>query len=195
MTTEITQESGFSVFVARMREYLEMFQVPAELAAGWLQRPKQAKQAGGNRIVIGPSDEGGKGGQILPAMGPGVRRTEAPDPLPDGWQPQDWRPLAAWEMQLACYVWATDKTSEEAQVNATFALMQWAMRAIAYASNGHFTFGTTDWTKPETLTQYGREMKLSFTIRTHVIDVPCDLTGPLAPSVVREEETEPEPNP
>ena len=78
-------------------------------------------------------------------------------------------------MKLACYVWATDKTSEEAQVNATFRLMQWAMRAIAHASYGHFTFGATDWTKPEVLTQYGRELKLSFTFRSHVIDVPWAL--------------------
>lgn len=176
MPAEITLESGFSVFVERVRAYLVAHAVPAEIAAGWLQRPKQATLAGGSRIVIGPSDEGGSGGQILPAMGPGLRRTET----------QVWQPLAAWEMKLACYVWATDKTSEEAQVSATFGLMQWAMRAIAYASNGHHTFGATDWTKPETLTQYGREMKLSFTFRSHVIDVPWDLTGALAPDVQRD---------
>lgn len=185
MPAEITLESGFSVFVARVRAYLVAHAVPAELAAGWLKRPRQATQAGGNRIVIGPSDEGGSGGQIIPAMGPGVRRTEA--------DTQEWRPLAGWEMKLACYVWATDKTTEEAQVNATFGLMQWAMRAIAYASNGHFTFGATDWTKPETLTQYGREMKLTFTLRTHVIDVPWDLTGVLEPSLPREEDGDPGP--
>ncbi|MDB4946230.1 MAG: hypothetical protein JWP97_5764 [Labilithrix sp.] len=176
MPAEITLESGFSVFVDRMRAYLEAHAVPAEFAAGWLARPKQATRPGGNRIVIGPSDKGGRGGQIIPAMGPGVRMTAT----------QAWRPLAAWEMQLACYVWATDKTSEEAQVNASFGLMQWAMRAIADASYGHFTFGATDWTTPETLTQYGREMKLSFLIRTHVIDLPWDLTGPLVPVVKRE---------
>lgn len=175
MTNEITLESGFSVLVCRMRQYLDAQKVPAEFAAGWLQRPKQATRAGGSRIVIGPSDEGGGGGQIIPAMGPGIRRTDT----------QAWQPLAGWEMKLACYVWATDKASEEAQVSATFSLMQWAMRAIAYASNGHFTFGATDWTKPETLTQLGRELKLSFTFRSHVIDVPWDLTGPLAPSIVR----------
>jgi hypothetical protein len=175
MPAEITLESGFSVFVTRLRAYLEAHEVPAEVAAGWLQRPKQATQAGGNRIVIGPSDEGGSGGQIIPPMGPGIRTTEG----------QAWRPLAAWEMKLACYVWATDKTSEEAQVNATFGLMTWAMRAIAYASNGHHTFGATDWTKPETLTQYGRELKLGFVLRAHVIDVPWDLTGLLTPSVPR----------
>jgi hypothetical protein len=175
MPAEITLESGFSVFVARVRAYLAAHAVPAEIAAGWLQRPKQATRAGGSRIVIGPSDEGGGGGQILPAMGPGLRSTDT----------QVWQPLAAWEMKLACYVWATDKTSEEAQVSATFGLMQWSMRAIAYASNGHHTFGTTDWTNPETLTQYGREMKLSFTFRSHVIDVPWDLTGVLAPNVQR----------
>lgn len=176
MATEISLESGFSVFVARMKAYLDQFGVPAEFAAGWLERPKQATRAGGSRIVIGPSDEGGKGGQIIPAMGPGLRKTET----------QAWRPLAGWEMQLACYVWATDKSSEAAQVNATFGLMTWAMRAIAFASNGRFTFGATDWTKPETLTQLGREMKLSFTFRSHVVDVPWDLTGPLDPKVERE---------
>lgn len=180
MTTEISLESGFSAFVAQMRAYLAQFEVPAEFAAGWLERPKQATRAGGSRIVIGPSDEKGKGGQIIPAMGPGLRRTEA--------DTQAWRPLAGWEMQLACYVWATDKTSEEAQVNATFGLMTWAMRAIAFASNGHFTFGATDWTKPETTTQYGRELKLLFTFRSHVIDVPWDLTGPLEPVVERVDE-------
>lgn len=175
MPAEITLESGFSVFVARVRSYLEAHEVEAEFAAGWLARPKQGTRAGGSRIVIGPSAEGGRGGQIIPAMGPGIRREGD----------QDWRPLAGWEMQLACYVWATDKTSEEAQVSATFGLMQWAMRAIAYASNGHFTFGATDWTKPETTTQLGREMKLSFTFRSHVVDVPWDLTGALAPNVIR----------
>jgi hypothetical protein len=95
-------------------------------------------------------------------------------------------------MQLACYVWATDKTSEEAQVSTTFGLMQWAMRAIAYASNGRFTFGATDWTNPETLTQYGRELKLSFVIRSHVIDVPWDLTGALSPSVQRADDDGPD---
>lgn len=187
MVNEITLESGFSVFVARMRAHLTAHGVPAEVAAGWLKRPMQATQAGGNRIVIGPSDEGGSGGQILPAMGPGVRRTD--DDL------QAWRPLAAWEMKLACYVWATDKTSEEAQVNATFGLMQWAMRAIAYASNGHHTFGATDWTKPETLTQYGRELKLTFTLRTHVVDVPWDLTGALDPALPRGPDPTPDPEP
>ena len=175
MAAEITLESGFSVFVARVRTFLTSHAVPAEFAAGWLQRPKQATRPGGSRIVIGPSDEGGRGGRIILPMGPGIRRTDT----------QAWRPLGAWEMQLACYVWATDKTSEEAQVNATFGLMQWAMRAIAYASNGHHTFGDTDWTKPETLTQYGRELKLTFTFRAHVIDGPWDLTGPLSPSVHR----------
>lgn len=183
MPAEITLESGFSVFIARVRTFLTSHAVPAEFAAGWLQRPKQATQAGGNRIVVGPSDAGGRGGQIIPAMGPGVRYTDT----------QAWQPLAGWEMQLACYVWATDKSSEEAQVSATFGLMQWAMRAIAYASNGHHTFGATDWTKPETLTQLGRELKLSFTVRTHVIDVPWDLTGLLTPSVEREDEDEPGP--
>lgn len=187
MPTEITLESGFSVFVARMRAHLTAHSVPAELAAGWLKRPKQATQAGGNRIVIGPSDVGGKGGQIIQAMGPGMRRTEA--------DTQAWRPLAGWEMQLACYVWATDTTSEEEQVNATFGLMTWAMRAIAYASNGHHSFGATDWTKPETLTQYGRELKLAFALRTHVIDVPWDLTGPIAPSLPRGPDPEPDPEP
>lgn len=175
MTTEITSESGFSAFIARVRSFLADHQVPAEFASGWLKRPKQGTLPGGSRIVIGPSDEGGPGGQILPAMGPGVRRTDT----------QAWRPLAAWEMQLACYAWATDRTSEEAQVTATFALMQWAMRAIAYAANGNFAFGRTDWTKPETTTQLGRELKLSFTVRVHVTDVPWDLTGPLAPNVIR----------
>lgn len=175
MPAEITLESGFSVFIGRVRTFLTEHEVPAEFAAGWLKRPKQATMPGGSRIVIGPSEEGGSGGQIIPAMGPGIRRTDT----------QAWRPLAGWEMQLACYVWATDKTSEEAQVSATFGLMQWAMRAIAYASNGHFTFGATDWTKPETLTQYGRELKLSFTIRAHVFDVPWDLTGPLDPAIER----------
>lgn len=174
MPAEVSLESGFSAFVARMRAYLEAHGVPAEFASGWLARPKQATQAGGNRIVIAPSDPGGSGGQILPAIGPGLRNTDT----------QAWRPLAAWEMQLACYVWATDKTSEDAQVNATFGLMTWAMRAIAHASNGHHTFGRTDWTKPETSTQLGRELKLSFTVRTHVIDVPWDLANP-GPNVVR----------
>lgn len=172
---EVTLESGFSVLVARMREYLTAHDVPAEFAAGWLKRPKQATRPGGSRIVIGPSDEGGGGGQIIPAMGPGVRYTDT----------QAWQPLAGWEMRLACYVWATDNSSEEAQVSATFGLMQCAMRSIAYASNGHFTFGATDWTKPETTTQYGRELKLLFTFRSHVIDVPWDLTGPLEPEIVR----------
>lgn len=179
MTTEITLESGFSVLVAGMREFLDANRVPAEFAAGWLKRPKQATKPGGSRIVIGPSEEGGSGGQILPAMGPGSRRTDDDD--------QEWRPLAAWEMKLACYVWATDTTSEEAQVSATFGLMTWAMRAIAHASNGHFTFGATDWTKPETLTQYGRELKLLFTFRAHVPDVPWGLTGPLTPALNRGE--------
>lgn len=174
--SEITLESGFSVFVTRMRAFLEAHAVPAEFAAGWLQRPKQATRAGGSRIVIGPSEEGGRGGKIIPAMGPGLRVTDT----------QAWRPIGGWEMQLACYVWATDKTSEEAQVTATFGLMQWAMRAIAYASNGHFTFGNTDWTKPETTTQLGREMKLSFAFRSHVVDVPWDLTGPLEPAITRD---------
>lgn len=176
MPAEITQESGFSAFVAGVRAYLAAHAVPAEFAAGWLQRPKQATRAGGSRIVITPSDEGGRGGQILPARGPGIRRTAT----------QAWMPLASWEIQLACYVWATDRSSEEAQVSATFRLMQWAMRAIADASNGNFTFGATDWTAPETTTQYGRELKLSFTIRTHVIAVPWDLTGQLAPVVERD---------
>lgn len=180
MTTEITLESGFSALVAGMREFLESHHVPAEFAAGWLKRPKQATKAGGSRIVVGPSEEGGSGGQILPAMAPGMRLTET----------QAWRPLAAWEMKLACYVWATDTTSEEAQVSATFGLMTWAMRAIAHASNGHYTFGSTDWTKPETLTQYGRELKLSFSFRSHVIDVPWDLTGQLTPVVTRTEDAE-----
>lgn len=178
MPAEITLESGFSVFVTRMRAFLTAHGVPAEFAAGWLQRPKQATRAGGSRIVVGPSDEGGRGGKIVQPMGPGIRRTET----------QAWRPLAAWEMQLACYIWATDKTSEEAQVSASFGLAQWAMRAIAYASNGHHTFGATDWTTPETLTQYGRELTISFALRSHVIDVPWDLTGPLEPSVERESE-------
>ena len=175
MTVEITLESGFSAFVARMRDYLTSFDVPAEFAAGWLARPRQATRPGGSRIVIGPSDEGGRGGQIIPAMGPGIRREGE----------QDWRPLAGWEMQLACYVWATDKTSEEAQVSATFALMQWAVRAIAHASNGNVVFGATDWTKPETTTQFGRELKLSFTFRSHIADVPWGLVGPLNPNVIR----------
>lgn len=177
MTTEISLESGFSALIAGMREFLEMHRVPAELAAGWLKRPKQATKPGGSRIVIGPSDEGGSGGQIIPVLGPGERRTET----------QAWRPLATWEMKLACYVWATDTSSEEAQVNATFGLMTWAMRAIAHASNGHFTFGATDWTRPETMTQYGRELKLSFTFRSYIIDVPWDLTGPLEPLVERDD--------
>lgn len=175
MAEEITLESGFSALVAEMRAFLAAHAVPAEFAAGWLSRPKQATIAGGSRIVIGPSDEGGAGGQITPPKGPGIRFTET----------QAWQPLAGWEMQLACYVWATDKTSEEAQVNATFGLMQWAMRAIAHASDGHFTFGSTSWTKPETLTQYGREMKLLFTFRSHVVDVPWGLTGPLSPNIQR----------
>lgn len=176
MPNEITTESGFSAFVACVREFLKAHGVPVEFAAGWLQRPKQATRAGGSRIVIGPSDEGGAGGQIIPAMGPGVRHTKA----------QAWRPLAAWDMQLACYIWATDKASEEDQVSATFVLAQWAMRAIAHSSNGRHSFGATSWTKPETLTQYGRELKILFTLRTHVIDVPWDLTGQLAPDVERE---------
>jgi hypothetical protein len=176
MPSEITLESGFSVFVDRMRAYLEAHQVDAEFLAGWLQRPKQGTRAGGNRIVVAPSDEGGRGGRILPPKGPGVRVTET----------QAWRPLACWEIDLACYVWATDKTSEEDQVSATFRLMQWAMRAITNASDGHHTFGDTTWTRPETLTQLGRELKLTFTLRTHVIDVPWDLTGPLSPNIVRE---------
>jgi hypothetical protein len=175
MPAEIFQKSGFEEFVDGVRAYLTAHAVAAEFAAGWLQRPKQGTRPGGSRIVIGPSDAGGRGGQILPARGPGIRYTAT----------QAWRPLASWEMQLACYVWATDRSSEEAQVSATFRLMQWAMRAIADASNGNFTFGATDWTTPETLTQLGRELKLSFTIRTHVIDVPWDLTGPLKPNMRR----------
>lgn len=176
MPAEISMESGFSVFVDRMRVFLAHHDVPAEFAAGWLARPKQGALAGGSRIVIGPSKPKGSGGQIIPPLGPGIRRTDT----------QAVRPLAAWEMQLVCYVWATDKTSEEAQVNATFGLMTWAMRAIAYASNGHYTFGATDWKDPETLTQNGRELMLSFAFRSNVLDTPWNLTGPLSPNVKRE---------
>lgn len=185
MPAEVLLKSGFEAFIEDARAFLTAHAVPAEFAAGWLVRPKQAKLQGGSRIVIGPSERGGRGGRILPPQGPGVRYTAT----------QAWAPLAMWEMQLACYVWATDKSGEEAQVTATFELMSWAMRAIADASNGHHTFGETDWTNPETATQYGRELRLSFTLRTFVSSAPWDLTGPLTPEVHRAEPDDDEPGP
>lgn len=173
-------KSGLVETVQQVRTYLADHQVTASVVFGWKERARKNNNgptatAGGNRVVIIPSDPLGKSGKIDRATSPGPRNVRDGNGVVVGHV----RSLFEWHRTFTVVVWASSSAdSEELVVEKTETLFEWVLRAFHAAAGHQITWGEPGWTvDPKELTN-GRELVVQGTLNTPMFDVPTETTRP-----------------
>jgi len=194
----IVLKSGLVALKNGVAEYFKKQGVTAEVSLGWAQRTRQDNQGDGraNRVVFIPCDDSGKAGRIVLPEQPGDRQIVNGNNVVVGTV----RALRTWQRIVEVSVWACDAENindEDAQAEATDALLEWTMRAVhraaAPAQGGKQGVGlaNVDWGDVRTSTtpvdrSFGRELLATFTYRHPIFDEVQEMAFPENARVNRE---------
>ncbi len=165
-----------AVGIGAVREYLEARRVVAQVLFGRRERARRVNQGAGgaNRIVFQPGDDGGRLGQIGPVHQPGPRDIAAGISA---------RSLANLSAVYTVYVWASAPASsggasqsrtrdELADFEAAEDLLQWTVRAVHWAFDGHSQWGELSVVPEPVELANGVELKASLTVGFPLYDTP-----------------------
>lgn len=180
----ITFKSGLVALVAAVQAYFTATGNQATVSLGWKERTKQPA-AGAGRVVFTPSDDSGKGGNIVQPHMPGPR-----DVLDDnGNVVARVRALRSWERLVVVSVFANDPTNiedESAQIEATETLYEATVRAVnsfavsplgTLAAAG-LVWGAVNWTPVPIERVFGRELRAELTFKHPIFDAPLEVVFP-----------------
>jgi hypothetical protein len=178
----IVLKSGLVALKNGVQSYFDKQGVTAQVSLGWSQRTQQGNQGDGraNRVVFIPSDASGKCGKFTSAEQPGDRSITNDAGVVVGVV----RALRTWHRLVEVSVWACDTehmTDEDAQAEATDALLEWTMRAVHRAAapvtggNRGLGHANVEWGDVRTSLSpvdrsFGRELIASFVYRHPIFD-------------------------
>ncbi len=162
----MTNKSGVVAMVAYVAAYLTAVGVTAHVSLGWRERTKQINQGpgGANRVVFTPSDDSGRGGEIVATQQPGQRKSS------DG---TSRRALFDWDRYLVVSVWGVDGTSpedESLQIEATETLFERVMQGVQNFAGQGAHWGSVTWTNSPLERAFGKELRAALIFRHPMFD-------------------------
>lgn len=166
-----------AVGIEGVRTYLAERRVVAEVAFGRRARARRLNQGigGANRIVFQPGDDGGRLGKLAPTHQPGQREI-APDVTA--------RSLVNWTTLYTVFVWAAAPASsarvrdEADDFEAAEELLQWTVRAVHWAFDGHAQWGAVSLVHEPAELAHGVELRAELVVDFPLYDTPLTRVFP-----------------